>query len=319
VLLLKRCRPGTQLRASPPVEHDLVIVDLLQRLWIKPLPCPAWSGRQGRCPRTTSPAGCRLIFQRAPANRCGDRIEQSPRRRPTGAPDGNDSRLRPSLIAAAHAALALCPGVVSGHGSPVAPVVPRLARRQSGLPATLSVVDWSYGANQQAEGHPAPAPQTGRTDKNTAPVPPSVATTKGRVRCVGSSPVRRVRLRVASRPGRGPASRAGCDGQASAALPCGASRLNREMEAAAVIAPSHEPADHLGTYISACPREGIKPNAHALRLDRLPSARRFARPGRALLAGTTLDGCRRRRSGSELVRRREGCAQNYAHEQTARS
>jgi streptomycin 6-kinase len=38
VLLLERCRPGTQLRASPAEEHDLVIADLLRRLWVKPPP-----------------------------------------------------------------------------------------------------------------------------------------------------------------------------------------------------------------------------------------------------------------------------------------
>lgn len=36
VLLVERCRPGTQLRALPPDEHDLVIAGLLRRLWIKP-------------------------------------------------------------------------------------------------------------------------------------------------------------------------------------------------------------------------------------------------------------------------------------------
>jgi streptomycin 6-kinase len=38
VLLLERCQPGTQLRASPPAEHDLVIVGLLRRLWLQPPP-----------------------------------------------------------------------------------------------------------------------------------------------------------------------------------------------------------------------------------------------------------------------------------------
>jgi streptomycin 6-kinase len=38
VLLLERCRPGTQLRASPAEEHDLVIAGLLRRLWVKPPP-----------------------------------------------------------------------------------------------------------------------------------------------------------------------------------------------------------------------------------------------------------------------------------------
>jgi streptomycin 6-kinase len=38
VLLLERCRPGTQLRASPPEEHDLVIAGLLRRLWVQPSP-----------------------------------------------------------------------------------------------------------------------------------------------------------------------------------------------------------------------------------------------------------------------------------------
>jgi streptomycin 6-kinase len=36
VLLIERCRPGSQLRASSPEEHDLVIAGLLRRLWIKP-------------------------------------------------------------------------------------------------------------------------------------------------------------------------------------------------------------------------------------------------------------------------------------------
>ena len=38
VLLLERCRPGTQLRALPAGEHDVVIAGLLRRLWIKPPP-----------------------------------------------------------------------------------------------------------------------------------------------------------------------------------------------------------------------------------------------------------------------------------------
>jgi streptomycin 6-kinase len=55
VLLLERCRPGTQLRASPPEEHDLVIAGLLRRLWMKPPPghgfrplsdmCDYWASR----------------------------------------------------------------------------------------------------------------------------------------------------------------------------------------------------------------------------------------------------------------------------------
>ena len=36
VLLLERCRPGTQLRARPAEEHDLVIAGLLRRLWVEP-------------------------------------------------------------------------------------------------------------------------------------------------------------------------------------------------------------------------------------------------------------------------------------------
>jgi streptomycin 6-kinase len=36
VLLIERCRPGTQLRASPPDEHDLVIAGLLRCLWTEP-------------------------------------------------------------------------------------------------------------------------------------------------------------------------------------------------------------------------------------------------------------------------------------------
>ncbi|HUC12867.1 MAG TPA: aminoglycoside phosphotransferase family protein [Acidimicrobiales bacterium] len=38
VLLLERCRPGTQLRSSPPKEHDLVVSSLLRRLWREPPP-----------------------------------------------------------------------------------------------------------------------------------------------------------------------------------------------------------------------------------------------------------------------------------------
>jgi streptomycin 6-kinase len=55
VLLLERCRPGTQLRASPPHEHDLVIAGLLRRLWMQPPPghcfrplsamCDYWANR----------------------------------------------------------------------------------------------------------------------------------------------------------------------------------------------------------------------------------------------------------------------------------
>ena len=55
VLLLERCRPGTQLRAAAPVEHDRVVASLLRRLWIKPPPghrfrplaqmCDDWAGR----------------------------------------------------------------------------------------------------------------------------------------------------------------------------------------------------------------------------------------------------------------------------------
>jgi streptomycin 6-kinase len=55
VLLLERCRPGTQLRAAVPDEHDLVVASLLRRLWIKPPPghrfrplsqmCDYWAGR----------------------------------------------------------------------------------------------------------------------------------------------------------------------------------------------------------------------------------------------------------------------------------
>ncbi|MGH3303725.1 MAG: aminoglycoside phosphotransferase family protein [Streptosporangiaceae bacterium] len=55
VLLLELCRPGTQLRASPPEQHDLVIAGLLQRLWIEPPPghrfrplpdmCDYWASR----------------------------------------------------------------------------------------------------------------------------------------------------------------------------------------------------------------------------------------------------------------------------------
>jgi streptomycin 6-kinase len=36
LLLLERCRPGTQLRAEPAEQHDLVIAGLLRRLWVQP-------------------------------------------------------------------------------------------------------------------------------------------------------------------------------------------------------------------------------------------------------------------------------------------
>ncbi|MGH9104932.1 MAG: aminoglycoside phosphotransferase family protein [Acidimicrobiales bacterium] len=55
VLLLERCRPGTQLRSLPPKEHDLVVAGLLRRLWTKPPPghrfrplsdmCDYWADR----------------------------------------------------------------------------------------------------------------------------------------------------------------------------------------------------------------------------------------------------------------------------------
>lgn len=55
VLLLERCRPGTQLRALPAEEHDLVIAGLLRRLWVEPPPghcfrphadmCDYWDSR----------------------------------------------------------------------------------------------------------------------------------------------------------------------------------------------------------------------------------------------------------------------------------
>jgi streptomycin 6-kinase len=59
VLLLERCRPGTQLRALPPEEHDLVMAGLLRRLWVRPPPghgfrplsdmCDYWASRyEGR-------------------------------------------------------------------------------------------------------------------------------------------------------------------------------------------------------------------------------------------------------------------------------
>jgi streptomycin 6-kinase len=55
VLLLERCRPGTQLRASPPEKRDRVIAGLLRRLWMEPPPghclrplsdmCDYWASR----------------------------------------------------------------------------------------------------------------------------------------------------------------------------------------------------------------------------------------------------------------------------------
>jgi streptomycin 6-kinase len=55
VLLLERCRPGTQLRKLPPDEHDIVIAGLLRRLWREPPPgycfrplsemCDYWASR----------------------------------------------------------------------------------------------------------------------------------------------------------------------------------------------------------------------------------------------------------------------------------
>ncbi len=65
VLLLERCRPGTQLRARPAEEHDLVIAGLLRRLWLTPPPgygfrplsdmCDYWATRyQQRSPAERS-------------------------------------------------------------------------------------------------------------------------------------------------------------------------------------------------------------------------------------------------------------------------
>jgi streptomycin 6-kinase len=55
VLLLERCRPGTQLRAAAADEHDLVVATLLRRLWTGPPPghcfrplsemCDYWADR----------------------------------------------------------------------------------------------------------------------------------------------------------------------------------------------------------------------------------------------------------------------------------
>jgi len=55
MLLLERCRPGTQLRAAPPEEHDLVIAGLLRRIWMELPPghcfrplsemCDYWASR----------------------------------------------------------------------------------------------------------------------------------------------------------------------------------------------------------------------------------------------------------------------------------
>jgi streptomycin 6-kinase len=66
VLLLERCRPGTQLRAWPAEEHDLVIAGLLRRLWMKPPPghasrprLPATPSGHSRLCATTGPAGTR--------------------------------------------------------------------------------------------------------------------------------------------------------------------------------------------------------------------------------------------------------------------
>lgn len=66
VLLLERCRPGTQLRARPPEEHDLVIAGLLRRLWMEPPPghrfrplsdmCDYWATRYEE--RTTAERSC---------------------------------------------------------------------------------------------------------------------------------------------------------------------------------------------------------------------------------------------------------------------
>jgi hypothetical protein len=63
MLLLERCRPGPQLRASPPEEHDLVIGGLLRRLRVKPLPAIA-SGFFRIC-ATTRPTGARSGAHRA--------------------------------------------------------------------------------------------------------------------------------------------------------------------------------------------------------------------------------------------------------------
>jgi streptomycin 6-kinase len=66
VLLLELCRPGTQLRASPPAEHDLVIAGLLRRLWMEPPSgygfrplsemCDYWASRYEE--RSPSERGC---------------------------------------------------------------------------------------------------------------------------------------------------------------------------------------------------------------------------------------------------------------------
>ncbi len=66
MLLLERCRPGTQLRAWPPDEHDLVIAGLLRRLWIKPPPGHGFRPLSDMCDYWAS-----RYEQRNPAERSG--------------------------------------------------------------------------------------------------------------------------------------------------------------------------------------------------------------------------------------------------------
>jgi streptomycin 6-kinase len=64
VLLLERCRPGTQLRARPAGEHDLVIAGLLRRLWVKPPPSHGFRPLSDMCDYWAS-----RYEQRSPAER----------------------------------------------------------------------------------------------------------------------------------------------------------------------------------------------------------------------------------------------------------
>src|ERR1700722_5289629 len=84
VLLLERCQPGTQLRALPAGEHDVVIAGLLRRLWIEPPPghgfrplsdmCDYWADRyeqrsaaERRClPLPLAEGGIRLLRELPP-------------------------------------------------------------------------------------------------------------------------------------------------------------------------------------------------------------------------------------------------------------
>jgi hypothetical protein len=138
VLLLERCRPGTQLRASPADEHDLVIAGLLRRLWMEPSPdqcfrplwdmCDYWASRyEERSPAERScfeapqaKEGIRLLRELPRSG--GDALLPHTISTPATSSTPNASRGTPSTLSSRDERL-----ISRAREHPV-PLVPELAR-----------------------------------------------------------------------------------------------------------------------------------------------------------------------------------------------